>query len=68
MSIMETVLPVLLVIAMIATVVVLFTGIVAFAFNSNLNAKHSNKLMTARVVLQGVALAVFGLIVLMQML
>ncbi len=68
MSIMETILPVLLVIAMIATVVVLFTGIVAFAFNSNLNAKHSNKLMTARVVLQGVALAVFGLIVLMQML
>ena len=67
MSSMETVLPFILVIAMGATVIVLFTGIAAFAFNSKLNAKYSNKLMTARVVLQGLALAVLALIVFTQM-
>jgi hypothetical protein len=50
-----------------ATAIVLFAGIAAFAFNSKLNAKYSNKLMTARGVLQGLAVAVLGLIVLTQM-
>jgi Hypoxia induced protein conserved region len=67
MSLMDTVLPFLLIAAMGATAIVLFAGIAAFAFNSKLNAKYSNKLMTARVVLQGLALAVLGLIVLAQM-
>jgi hypothetical protein len=64
---MSTLLPVFLVIAMAATVIVLFTGILGFAFNSKLNAKYSTKLMTARVLLQGLALAVFAVIVLTQM-
>ncbi len=64
---MDSILPILLVIAMAATVIVLFTGIVGFAFNSKLNAKYSNKLMTARVLLQGFALAIFMVIVLTQM-
>ena len=67
MSGMDTLLPIFLVIAMAATVIVLFTGILGFAFNSKLNAKYSNKLMTARVLLQGLALAVFAAIVLTQM-
>ena len=67
MSGMDTILPIFLVIAMVATVIVLFTGILGFAFNSKLNAKYSNKLMTARVLLQGLALAVFAAIVLTQM-
>ena len=64
---MSTVLPVFLVIAMAATVIVLFAGILSFAFNSKLNAKYSTRLMTARVLLQGLALAVFAVIVLTQM-
>ncbi len=67
MSGMDTILPIFLVIAMVATVIVLFTGILGFAFNSKLNAKYSNKLMTARVLLQGLALAVFAAVVLTQM-
>ena len=67
MSAMDIILPVFLVIAMAFTVIVLFTGILGFAFNSKLNAKYSNKLMTARVLLQGLALAVFAAIVLTQM-
>jgi len=63
---METILPVLLGVAMLATLGVLFAGVVAFGFNTKANAKYSNKLMTARVVCQGVAVALFGLIVLMQ--
>jgi hypothetical protein len=64
---MDIALPVFLIIAMAATVIVLFTGIIGFAFNSKLNAKYSTKLMTARVLLQGFALAVFAAIVLTQM-
>jgi hypothetical protein len=64
---MDILLPIFLVFAMVATVVVLFTGILGFAFNSKLNAKYSTKLMTARVLLQGLALAVFAVIVLTQM-
>lgn len=64
---MDTVLPFLLVAAMGATAIVLFAGIAAFAFNSKLNAKYSNKLMTARVLLQGLALAVLAVIVFTQM-
>ena len=66
-SAMDALLPFLLIAAMGATAIVLFAGIAAFAFNSKLNARYSNKLMTARVVLQGLALAVLGLIVLTQM-
>jgi hypothetical protein len=49
---------------MLATVGVLFVGIISFAFSKNGNAKYATRLMTARVVLQGVALALFGVMVL----
>jgi hypothetical protein len=58
---MQTILPYLLGAAMLATLVVLFAGIIAFAFSPGLNAKYSTKLMSARVILQGVALGLFAL-------
>ena len=39
---------------------------IAFAFYHDLNAKYANKLMTARVVLQAVAVALFGAMVLLH--
>ncbi|MBK8174640.1 MAG: HIG1 domain-containing protein [Rhodospirillales bacterium] len=64
---MNSILPVLLGIAMLATVVILVAGIIAFAFNSGLNAKYSHTLMKARVVCQGVAIALFGAIMLLHL-
>lgn len=63
---METVLPFLLMIAMVATVAVLAVGIVAFAFSPKLNARYAGKLMTARVVLQFTAVAILAAIVLFK--
>lgn len=63
---MDTLLPILLIVAMAATVIVLFAGIVTFSFSSRLNAKYGNRLMAARVVLQGVAIAIFAAIVLLK--
>jgi uncharacterized YccA/Bax inhibitor family protein len=54
----------LLVIAMLATVGVLFAGIISFAFGKNANPKTATRLMTARVALQGVAVLLLGLVVL----
>jgi hypothetical protein len=50
---------------MAATVLVLFTGVISFAINGDFYAKHANRLMVARVVFQGVALALFALLVLL---
>ena len=49
---------------MLATVGVLFAGIISFAFSKNATAKNATRLMAARVVLQGVAVALFALMVL----
>lgn len=51
---------------MLATVVVLFAGIISFGFNTKANAKYATRLMAARVILQGVTVALFGLMVLSQ--
>ncbi len=51
---------------MLATVLVLFAGIISFAFNTEANAKYATRLMAARVILQGVAVALFALTVLSQ--
>jgi hypothetical protein len=63
---MQTILPFLLVAAMVATAGVLFAGVIGFAVNAKTNAKYGTRLMATRVVLQGVAIAVFALIVLLQ--
>ena len=49
---------------MLATLGVLFVGIISFAFSKNANPKTATRLMAARVALQGVALALLGLMVL----
>lgn len=47
---------------MFATVLVLAFGLVAMARGGVVSEKYSNKLMVARVALQGSAIAVLGLI------
>lgn len=55
---------VLILIAMLITLAVLATGIIGMARGGDFNAKYGNKLMRARVIAQGVALALFALAVL----
>jgi hypothetical protein len=47
---------------MIATVVVLMIGVVLMARGGAVNEKFSNKLMVARVTLQGAAILILGLL------
>ena len=61
---METILPVLLGLAMLATLGVLFAGVISFAVSPKTNEKYATKLMTARVICQAVAVALFGVFVL----
>jgi Hypoxia induced protein conserved region len=61
---MKTFFFVLLLIAMLITAGVLATGIIGMARGGEFNAKYGNKLMRARVIAQGVALAIFALAVL----
>jgi hypothetical protein len=56
----------LLILAMLATVVVLFTGIFGFVRGGAFNERYGNKLMRARVGLQFAALAILGVLFLMQ--
>ena len=59
---MSSILPFLLGFAMFATLVILVVGLVNFARNGAFYQKHSNNLMRARVVGQGVALLIFAAI------
>ena len=52
---------------MLATVVVLFAGVISFGFNTKMNEKYATRLMAARVILQGVAIVLFGLMVLTRL-
>jgi hypothetical protein len=63
---MTNILPFLVGAAMLATVAVLFAGIISFAFNTKTNAKYATRLMAARVILQGMAVALFALMVFSQ--
>jgi hypothetical protein len=60
---MAEILPFLLGLALFATLIVLFIGIGAFAVGGKFHAKHSNNLMRARVIIQGVAVLLFALMV-----
>jgi hypothetical protein len=62
---METILPVMLGLAMLATLGVLFAGVISFAFGGKNSQKYATTLMTARVVCQAAAVALFGAIVLL---
>ncbi len=59
---MQSYLPLLLGIAMLATLIVLVIGIVSFAVSGKFYVKNANYLMRARVVMQGIAIAIFALI------
>lgn len=50
-----------LMLVMLATVLVLISGIVLMAIGGKFNKKYANKLMTARIVLQAAALLVLGI-------
>ena len=52
---------ILVVIAMLVTLGVLFTGLFAMARGGEFNAKYGNKLMRWRVMAQGAALLLFAL-------
>ncbi len=58
-------LTVLLFILMLAVLGVLLCGVVLMATGGKANSKYANKLMMARVILQGCALAVVALIFVM---
>ena len=54
-----------IVIAMIATLGILITGIIGMARGGDFNRKNANKLMRARVALQAVAVGLFAIILLL---
>jgi hypothetical protein len=62
---MDALLPLFLGLAMLATVGVLVLGIVGFAVNGKFYQRNSNKLMRMRVLFQGVAIAIVGLLALL---
>ena len=53
---------VLLFITMVAVLIVMTAGIVVMARGGEVNKKHANRLMQMRVLLQGVALLLVGLL------
>ena len=57
------VLPIMLGLAMAATLIVLFAGMISFAVGGKMNSAYATRLMAARVMLQGVAIAIFALTV-----
>jgi len=61
---MKTFFFVLVLIAMFITLGVLATGIIGMARGGEFNQKYGNKLMRARIIAQGAALALFALAVL----
>lgn len=62
---MAAAVPYMLGAAMFATLAVLFAGVISFAINGEASRKYATKLMAARVILQGVAIALFALTVLL---
>lgn len=60
---MDTFLHYFLGLAMFATLAVLVIGVISFAVHGKFYVKNANKLMRARVILQGLALLVLGVIV-----
>ncbi len=62
---MAVALPYMLGAAMLVTLAVLFAGVISFAVNGEANRKYATRLMAARVILQGVAIALFAITVLL---
>ncbi len=62
MELLSVLLKVLVGIALVATVVVLFTGVVSMARGGSFNARWGNKLMRLRVIVQGTAVALLAVL------
>ncbi len=62
MGILTDILPHLVVIAVVATVVILFAGVIVMAIGGDTDRRLANPLMRARVGMQGVAVAVLVLL------
>jgi hypothetical protein len=62
-----TLLNVLVVVALIATVVTLFSGIASMAHGGEYDARHSTQFMLARVGAQGLALALLLIALMMSL-
>lgn len=58
---MGTFMPILLALALLAVLGVLFAGLVSMARGGEFNRKHGNRLMRWRVALQGLAIVLFAL-------
>ncbi len=52
----------LIIIAMVATIAVVVVGVVSFATHGEWYQKHANRLMRARVIFQGIVLAVIAVV------
>lgn len=53
--------PILMALTLLAVLGVLFAGLVSMARGGEFNRKHGNRLMRWRVALQGLAIALFAL-------
>lgn len=62
---MHDALAILLIIAMVATAGVLLLGLTALARGGEFNRKYANTFMRWRVMLQAIAIALFGLLLLL---
>ena len=62
MELLSVLLKILVGIALVATVVVLFTGVVSMARGGSFNARWGNKLMRLRIIVQGTAVALLAVL------
>ncbi len=62
MELLTVLLKVLVGIALVATVVVLFAGVVSMARGGSFDARWGNKLMRLRVIVQGAAVALLAVL------
>ncbi len=60
---MENALPIVMIIALVAVLVVVLAGVIGMAAGGEFNRRYGNRLMRARVALQLVAVVVFVLLV-----
>ena len=58
---MNSVLTIMIIVAMLSVLAVLAIGIAGFIHGGEFNKKYGNKLMQARVILQGIAVALLAL-------
>ncbi|MBM3599428.1 MAG: twin transmembrane helix small protein [Alphaproteobacteria bacterium] len=63
---MNAFLVILLIIAMVLTIGALFGGLFFMAVGGELNRKYGNKLMQIRVIMQGIAIAIFALVMMLS--